>query len=98
MPDKVSGLVSQSIVEVITSRESDLTWREAVDSDNQKGEELFTSGEGKEYVWTDGDIRKLYEMRPIAQKCKGTPPGKKNVFFRAFVHWMVCCCRTNICK
>ena len=27
--------------------QSDFTWREAVDSDNQKGEELFTSGEGK---------------------------------------------------
>ena len=68
LPDncRESGLVSQSIVQVINSRGSDLTWREAVDSDNQKGEELFTSGEGKEYVWTDGDIRKLYEMRPTA--------------------------------
>ena len=43
-----------------------MTWREAVDSDIQKGEELFTSGEDKEYVRTDTDIRKLYEMRPTA--------------------------------
>ena len=52
-----SGLVSQSIVQVINSRGSDLKWRAAIDSDNQKGEELFASGEGKEYVRTDTDIR-----------------------------------------
>ena len=61
---KISGLTGQSIVPVITSRNSDLIWREAVDSDNQKGEEIFTSTAEKEYVRTDGDIRKLYEMRP----------------------------------
>ena len=55
-------MVSESIVQVINSRGSDLTWREAVDSDIQKGEELFTSGEDKEYVRTDTDIRKLYEI------------------------------------
>ena len=45
---KISGLTGQSIVPVITSRNSDLTWREAVDSDNQKGEEIFTSTAEKE--------------------------------------------------
>ena len=70
LPDKckASGLTSQSIVPVVTSRSSDLKWRAAVDSDNQKGEEIFTSGEEKEYVRTDGDIKKLYEMRPAAMK------------------------------
>ena len=36
-----------------------------IDKDKQKGEEVFTAGEVKEYVRTDGDIRKLYEMRRI---------------------------------
>ena len=65
---KVSGLRSQSTVEVITSRGADLKWREAVDSDNQRGEEVFLTSEEKEYVRTDGDIRKLYEMRPASMK------------------------------
>ena len=65
---KISGLTGQSIVPIITSRNSDLIWREAVDSDNQKGEEIFTSTAEKEYVRTDGDIRKLYEMRPEPMK------------------------------
>ena len=65
---KISGLTGQSIVQVITSRASDLKWREAVDSDNQKGEEIFTSTAEKEYVRIDADIRKLYEMRPAAMK------------------------------
>lgn len=70
LPDtcKASGLKGQSIVPVITSRDSDLKWREAVDSDRLKGEEIFTSSAEKEYVRTDGDIRKLYEARPAAME------------------------------
>ena len=70
LPDecKASGLTGQSIVPVKTSRASDLKWRDAVDSDNHKGEEIFTSAAEKEYVRTDGDIRKLYEMRPVSMK------------------------------
>ena len=70
LPDecKVSGLTHQSVVQVITSRASDLKWREAVDSDNQKHEDIFSSAAEKEYVRTDGDIRKLYEMRPAVIK------------------------------
>ena len=70
LPDecKTSGLTGQSIVPVISSRGSDLRWRDALDSDNQRGEEIFTSAAGKEYVRTDTDIRKLYEMRPASMK------------------------------
>lgn len=66
---------SQPITQVITSKERKLTWKEAQDSDNQRGEVLFASqvdqreGEdGKNYVRTKSDIRILYEMRPAKLK------------------------------
>ena len=70
LPDecKFKGLTRQSIVPVISSRNSDLKWREAVDNDNQKGEEIFITTENKEYVRTDGDIRKLYGIRPAPMR------------------------------
>ena len=62
---------SQAITQVITSKDRKLTWKEAQDSDNQRGEVLFESqaGEGEEenrkyFVRTKFDVRTLYEMRP----------------------------------
>ena len=66
---------SQPIIQVITSKERKLTWKEAQDSDNEKGEEIFASqageGEGEDgkyYVRTKSDVRTLYEMRPARMK------------------------------
>ena len=46
-------------------------WKEAQDSDNQRGEDLFTrrvdegeGGEGNYYVRTKSDVRTLFEMKP----------------------------------
>ena len=62
---------SQPIIEVIASKERKLTWKEAQDSDNHRGEVIFASRAGeaegvdrKYYVRTKSDIRTLYEMRP----------------------------------
>ena len=66
---------SQPIIQVITSKERKLTWKEAQDSDNEKGEVIFASraeegeeGMRKYYVRTKSDVRTLYEMRPPRMK------------------------------
>ena len=73
LPDgnKVAGLRSQPICQVVTSKERSLTWKEAKDSDNQNGEDIFeVQGEDnneedkKKYVRVKHDMRTLYEMRP----------------------------------
>ena len=61
---RVKEVRSRPVVQVITSRDKKLTWKEAQDKDEQKGEEIFTSAEGKRYIRSDGDIRNLFEMRP----------------------------------
>ena len=64
---------SQPITQVITTKDRRLTWKEAQDSDNQRGDIIFANqagegdGEGEErkyYVRSKSDIRTLYEMRP----------------------------------
>ena len=69
--DKIVALRSQPICQVVTSKERKLTWKEAKDSDNQNGEEVFkVQGEDvneedtKTYVRVKQDVRTLYEMRP----------------------------------
>lgn len=69
MPEesRLVGPKSQPVVQVITKKDRSLTWREAEDHDNLRGEEIFQNvvdGEPEKYVRTDGDIRKLYESRP----------------------------------
>ena len=66
---------SQPITKVITSKERKLTWKEAQDSDDQRGEIVFANqggqgeGEGRRYyVRTKSDVRTLYEMRPPSMK------------------------------
>ena len=72
---------SQPITPVITSKDWKLTWKEAQDSDNQRGEILFASQaeEGEErrkyYVRTKYDIRTLFEMKP---------PGVQNMLLGQF--------------
>ena len=69
--DKIVALRSQPICQVVTSKERKLTWKEAKDSDNVNGEEVFevqgddeTDEEKKKYVRVKQDVRTLYEMRP----------------------------------
>ena len=65
---------SQPITQVITSKERKLTWKDAQDSDNHRGEVLFESQAEEEeelerkYVRTKFDVRILYEMRPLRMK------------------------------
>ena len=66
---------SQPITQVITSKDRKLTWKEAQDSDNQRGDVIFANqaeeGEGEEtkyYVRTKSDVRILYEMRPPSMR------------------------------
>ena len=72
MPEdnRLVGPRSQPVVKVITGKERTLTWRDADDNDNIKGEEVFQDGgvEIKYYARTEGDIRKLYENLPPVLK------------------------------
>ena len=64
-PEKrLKAMRSRPVVHVITSRTKTLTWKEAQDSDEHKGEEIFITPMGKQYVRSDGDVRKLFEVRP----------------------------------
>ena len=58
------GPTSQTIIQVITTKDRNLTWRAARDSDNETGEAIFQSEAQRLYVRTDSDVRKLYEDRP----------------------------------
>ena len=51
-------------MQVIATKDRNLTWRGALDSDNQSGEAVFKSEDGKFFVRTNSDVRKLYEERP----------------------------------
>ena len=61
---QATGPTSQTITQVIATKDRNLTWRGALDSDNQTGEAIFKSEDGKLYVRTNSDVRKLYEERP----------------------------------
>ena len=54
------GLSSQSVVQVITSKERMRTWREAHDGDELNGEAIFTTDDEKQYATTNSDYRKLF--------------------------------------
>ena len=66
--DRVVGPRSQSLVQVITNKEDNVSWREAQDHDKQKGEDIFVNNdeedEEKCYVRSQMDVRRLYEVRP----------------------------------
>ena len=57
---------SQPIVQIVTSKDENLTWQRASEKDNQTDEEVFVNDENCLYVRTNSDIRKLYEGRPLA--------------------------------
>ena len=61
---QATGPTSQTIIQVIATKDRNLTWRGALDSDNHTGEAIFKSEDGKLFVRTNSDIRKLYEERP----------------------------------
>ena len=64
---QVIGPKSQPVVQVVSSRERKLKWRESCDEDELRGEEIFANETGeKMYVRTGSDIRVLYEQRPEA--------------------------------
>ena len=60
------GPTSQRTVQIVTSKDENLTWKKASENDNQTDEEVFLNDENCQYVRTDTDIRKLYEGRPLA--------------------------------
>ena len=60
------GPTSQRTVQIVTSKDENLTWKKASENDNQTDEEVFLNDENCQYVRTDSDIRKLYEGRPLA--------------------------------
>ena len=66
--NRLVGPRSQPMTHVITKKDRTLTWRDAKDNDNLRGEEVFQGDVGGEpikyYVRTEGDIRKLFEIRP----------------------------------
>ena len=64
---QVIGPKSQPVVQVVSSRERKLKWRESCDEDELRGEEIFANETGpKMYVRTGSDIRVHYEQRPEA--------------------------------
>ena len=75
---QIKGPSNQTIVQIITERNVNLTWRATPDGDQgedgvgredvDQGEDVFFSKQGQPYMRTTGDIRVLYEMRPAAME------------------------------
>ena len=66
---QVIGPKSQPVVQVVSSREQKLKWKESRDEDKVRGEEIFVNETGeKQYIRAGSDIRVLYEHRPEAWK------------------------------
>ena len=74
------GPRSQPVTYVISRKDRTLTWRDAQDDDNIRGEEVFKCDDGGEsinfYVRTEGDVRKLYENRPEVPETKNMVLGQ----------------------
>ena len=63
--NQVVGPKSQPLVQVVSSKDRKLKWRESCDGDELRGEEIFTCERGQKfYVRTGTDIRVIYEARP----------------------------------
>ena len=75
---QIKGPSNQAIVQIITERDVSLSWRAIPDGDQgedgdggedvDRGENVFLSKQGRPYLRTTGDIRVLYEMRPVAME------------------------------
>ena len=62
---QVRGPKSQPIAPVLSARDPKLSWRDACDNDEVRGEEVFVSSRGaKSYVRHATDLRVVYEGRP----------------------------------
>ena len=61
--EKARGSCSQPIIPVVVSKDRNLSWRCAVDSDNLNGETVFQTDDGRSYVRTFTDVRTQYEHR-----------------------------------
>ena len=73
--DRLIGPRSQPLVKVITCKGDEVSWREAQDHDNTRGEDIFVNqeeeeeeNEGKGYVRSKSDVRRLYEVRPAEMR------------------------------
>ena len=63
---QLRGPTSQAMVQIMSERNEKLTWRAAPgEEEGDGGEEVFLSRDGKPYMRTTGDIRVLYELRPM---------------------------------
>ena len=63
---QVIGPKSQPVVQVVSSRERKLKWKESCDEDELRGEEIFANETGEKlYIRTGSDVRVLYEQRPV---------------------------------
>ena len=64
---QLKGTTDQPIAQIVSDRDESLTWR-AIPGEEEgvEGEEVFLNRDGQPYIRTAGDIRILYEMRPLA--------------------------------
>ena len=62
--EKAKGSTSQPVIPVIVSKDRNLSWRSAQDSDNCNGEKVFETDDSRSYVRTVSDVRVQYENRP----------------------------------
>ena len=82
------GPRSQRLVQVITRKEDKVSWREAKDNDNQTGDDIFVNleeeneddNQGRGYIRSKSDFRRLYEARP--EKMKGMRLGQLAAEYR----------------
>ena len=86
--DRLVGPRSQRLVQVITRKEDKVSWREAKDNDNQTGDDIFVNleeenegdNQGRGYIRSKSDFRRLYEARP--EKMKGMRLGQLAAEYR----------------
>ena len=56
---------SQATVSVITNQEEELSFNESSEKD-EECEEIFFNSKNESYIITNGDLKKLYTLRPDA--------------------------------
>ena len=65
--DKGEDLVSQAIVAVVAGQEEGLNFMEA-DEKDEEFDDIFINSLNESFIITNGDLRKLYAMRPPAME------------------------------
>ena len=61
--ERAKGSTSQPVIPIIVSKDRNLSWRSAVDSDNHNGESVFQTVDSRSYVRSFSDVRIQYENR-----------------------------------